>query len=252
MSVQETKTRQRKRDKKGKYTIRVRYKGHIWKTIDTEDYGSFSEMFKKYKDKYQFWCADSPPERGESAYMEGCSYNGYRLDSDVFPAHEMDTLKRYGKHKAWLDDKYKVDGKPVILVHNAGFSNQDTDICRQKTAEWNRQDVIRWKQKHGIGGQCACCGTTEHLEPDHIVPLFHEVNKGNSLLRLKRATIGSLQTLCARCNRSKNDITSVCKVHGKYLGIWNFLPKILEIDEGELRGEEGFESTVGTRNRSVD
>ena len=28
-------------------------------------------------------------------------------------------MKRYGRHKAWIDPVYKFEGKPVILVYNA-------------------------------------------------------------------------------------------------------------------------------------
>ncbi len=121
MSVQETKTRtktrrRRRRDSKGKYRIHVRYEGHHWKEIETEDYGSFSGMFKKYKGKYQFWCGDSPPNNN--------GLEGYRLDSDISPEHEASTLKRYGRHKCWIDPTYRVDGRKVCLVYNASLGGQ--------------------------------------------------------------------------------------------------------------------------------
>lgn len=113
MSLQEQRIRKRRREKSGKFRIRVRYKYHIYKTIETEDYGSFKEMYKKYRGKYEFWCADQPPEK------EDGHWTGYRLDSDISESHVAGTLKSYGRHKAWIDPTYRVDGKKVILVFNA-------------------------------------------------------------------------------------------------------------------------------------
>ncbi|HZY94527.1 MAG TPA: hypothetical protein VFE98_06660 [Candidatus Bathyarchaeia archaeon] len=58
-------------------------------------------------------CADLPPEYSQ---QDG-TWTGYRLDGDK--THTASTLKRYGRHKAWVDTAYKFDGKPVILVYNA-------------------------------------------------------------------------------------------------------------------------------------
>jgi len=123
LSVQEQKRRQRRREKTGKFKLRVRYKNHIYTTIETEDYGSFKQMYEKYKGKYEFWCGDQPPVK---EHTEG-TYNGYRLDSDVVPEHTIATLKSYGRHKCWIDPTYKVDGKKVCLVFNATFrTNRET------------------------------------------------------------------------------------------------------------------------------
>jgi len=58
-------------------------------------------------------CADLPPEYSS---QDG-TWTGYRLDGDK--THTESTLKRYGRHKAWIDNSYKFEGKPVILVYNA-------------------------------------------------------------------------------------------------------------------------------------
>ena len=60
-----------------------------------------------------YWCADLPPEYSS---QDG-TWTGYRLDGDK--THTASTLKRYGRHKAWIDPFYKFEGKPVILVYNA-------------------------------------------------------------------------------------------------------------------------------------
>ena len=58
-------------------------------------------------------CADLPPEYSS---QDG-TWTGYRLDGDK--THTASTLKRYGRHKAWIDPSYKFEGKNVILVYNA-------------------------------------------------------------------------------------------------------------------------------------
>ena len=71
-------------------------------------------MYEKYKGEgYSMWCADLPPEYSS---QDG-TWTGYRLDGDK--THTESTLKRYGRHKAWIDSSYKFEGKNVILVYNA-------------------------------------------------------------------------------------------------------------------------------------
>lgn len=113
----ESRKKRKKRSKRtqnSKFRIRVRYKYHYYRWITTHDYGSFKEIYEKYKDKgYTYWCADLPPEYSS---QDG-TWTGYRLDGDK--THTASTLKRYGRHKAWIDPFYKFEGKPVILVYNA-------------------------------------------------------------------------------------------------------------------------------------
>ncbi len=113
MSLQIEKQRQKHKKEKGKFKIRVRYRYHDYKTIGTDDYGSYREMYSKYKGKYEFYCADIiPDEHG---------HNGVRLDSDWSKEHEDYTLQRFGRNKAWIDPTHKVNGKSVVLVFNAQF-----------------------------------------------------------------------------------------------------------------------------------
>ncbi len=126
----ESRKRRRKRSKRltsSKYKIRVRYKYHYYRWINTKDYGSFKDIYEKYKDKgYSFWCADLPPEFSS---QDG-TWTGYRLDGDK--THTASTLKRYGRHKSWIDPQYKFEGKPVILVYNAGCLQKDILIILRK------------------------------------------------------------------------------------------------------------------------
>jgi len=115
---QELIRRQRRKHRKHLFKIRARYKYHLFKTIKTEDYGTFNNMYEKYKDKYTFWCADLPPEKND----EG-QWTGYRLDGDK--THIQSTLKRYGRNKCWIDTEYKFEGKKTCLVYNASEHDED-------------------------------------------------------------------------------------------------------------------------------
>src|SRR3989304_201354 len=112
-----SRKKRKKRSRKAKtsrFRIRVRYKYHYYRWISTHDYGSFKDIYDKYKDKgYTYWCADLPPEFSS---QDG-TWTGYRLDGDK--THTASTLKRYGRHKAWVGPGSKVEAQQVILVYNA-------------------------------------------------------------------------------------------------------------------------------------
>ena len=123
VQVQEQRPRQRNRErrkriakaqKKALKRILVRYNYHTYARIDTEDVGTYHGMWKKYKDKYTFWCGDLPPTLNPLHSEEGNDgYTGYRLMGDAI------SFKKYGKHKAWVDPNHKINGKPVVLVWKA-------------------------------------------------------------------------------------------------------------------------------------
>ncbi len=108
----ESRKRRRKRSKRltsSRYKIRVRYKYHYYCWINTKDYGSFKDIYEKYKDKgYTYWCADLPPEFSN---QDG-TWTGYRLDG--------------------IDPQYKFEGKPVILVYNAACLQKGIPIILRK------------------------------------------------------------------------------------------------------------------------
>lgn len=91
--------------------IRVRYKYSFYGHVYTPITGTFAELWKKYGKKYEFYCADIPPEL--EWWTNRYKQVGYKLG-----AFHLDA---YGKHKAWLDYNYTVKGKPVILVYNASM-----------------------------------------------------------------------------------------------------------------------------------
>lgn len=57
------------------------------------------------------------------------------------------------------------------------------------------------------GGVCQCCGSTQNLEYDHIIPF----SCGGS------SEASNIQLLCMKCNRSKSN-SCVCKIHNKKVG----------------------------------
>ena len=57
------------------------------------------------------------------------------------------------------------------------------------------------------GGSCKCCGSSQNLEYDHIVPF----SCGGS------NEVSNIQLLCKQCNRSKSN-SCYCKVHNKRVG----------------------------------
>lgn len=59
------------------------------------------------------------------------------------------------------------------------------------TGVYNRKEWQEVLTKYG--NKCLCCGSTEKITLDHIIPL----SKGGT------NTIENLQPLCSRCNRKK-------------------------------------------------
>lgn len=57
-------------------------------------------------------------------------------------------------------------------------------------------------------GICQCCGNSENLEFDHIMP--YSCGGGGN--------VSNIQLLCLKCNRSKSN-SCYCKVHNKKVGI---------------------------------
>ncbi len=82
---------------------------------------------------------------------------------------------------------------------------------------------------------CVCCGHSP-VNFDHIFPQEYRPNgkvrkglRGNAHQTLIDFENGGTQFLCRSCNNSKGD-SDTCKRHQKYLGIWNYLPKIDDVE----------------------
>lgn len=57
------------------------------------------------------------------------------------------------------------------------------------------------------GGSCKCCGSSDSLEYDHIIPFSCGGSSQDS----------NIQLLCQKCNRSKSN-SCYCKVHNNKVG----------------------------------
>src|SRR6058998_4265806 len=92
----ESRKKRRKRSKRlasSKYKIRVRYKYHYYRWINTQDYGSFKDIYEKYKDKgYSFWCVP----KGDSVFTNpGIESMGEQLYSVVSASGNYELPSRY-------------------------------------------------------------------------------------------------------------------------------------------------------------
>jgi hypothetical protein len=110
VTIQEQKPQHQRRERKKKYRIKARIE-HRDCIVETEDYGSFTEMYKKYGQReFIYFCADVKDETGQFSY---------RLDSDEDTGHTLNSLENYGRHKAWIQPRLRINGKRVILVKDA-------------------------------------------------------------------------------------------------------------------------------------
>jgi len=76
-----------------------------------------------------------------------------------------------------------------------------------------------------------CCGLIGRMQFDHIIPVsLYPSNSVSSQITLAMLKRDSLQFLCESCNKSKA-VTPYCRIHKKYLGIWNYLPKLDKMEQ---------------------
>jgi len=95
---------------------------------------------------------------------------------------------------------------------------------------WAKQYTIDFLEFLRRSSKCVCCGKiAEQL--DHVMSLqgekYRHMGAESILADLKR---GNLQPLCISCNNSKGDSIN-CRIHSKYLGIWNYLPYLGDIEQ---------------------
>lgn len=84
----------------------------------------------------------------------------------------------------------------LLLVTLYGFSQGRNISTTTKKIVYTRD-----------GGVCQCCGSSQNLEYDHIIPF----SCGGS------SDASNIQLLCMKCNRSKSN-SCVCKIHNKRVG----------------------------------
>lgn len=80
------------------------------------------------------------------------------------------------------EERWKVKGR--IYAHKRRLQEKESG-----TLTYDQWEAI----KKFYGGQCACCGTTEDIQIDHVVPLC---NGGTH-------TAENIQPLCGKCNMKK-------------------------------------------------
>lgn len=84
----------------------------------------------------------------------------------------------------------------LLLVSICGFSQSRYISTTTKKIVFTRD-----------GGVCQCCGSSDNIEYDHIIPY----SCGGS------SDVSNIQLLCMKCNRSKSN-SCVCKIHEKTVG----------------------------------
>jgi hypothetical protein len=85
----------------------------------------------------------------------------------------------------------------LFLISICGFSQSRYISATTKKVVYARD-----------GGKCQCCGSSQNLEYDHIMPFSCGGSNDAS----------NIQLLCMSCNRSKSN-SCVCKIHNKRVGI---------------------------------
>jgi hypothetical protein len=85
----------------------------------------------------------------------------------------------------------------LICLSWTGFAQSRTISSTTKSIVFSRD-----------GGICQCCGSSDQLEFDHIMPFSCGGSNDAS----------NVQLLCMRCNRSKSN-SCYCKIHQRKVGI---------------------------------
>jgi len=148
---------------------------------------------KRKKDGYQSFCRD-------------CHKNYYQANKNRFV--------NYNK-------KYYIENREYFLNYRKGYYENNTEYYLGRSNEWRQKNPERTKSiaknnrarrredvKHNgklnvthddylrlYKQPCVFCGSDDNIEIDHVIPLV----KGG------KHSIGNLQALCRKCNRSKSD-----------------------------------------------
>ncbi len=105
---------------------------------------------------------------------------------------ESDMVEKYKKRKQYPNCPYcKVRGTGVFS--GTGYEPympkiREPVVLRKPFTKQVREEVLK-----KYGGKCVICGSTKHLQIDHIVPA---IDNGSNAL-------DNLQVLCRKCNASK-------------------------------------------------
>lgn len=90
------------------------------------------------------------------------------------------------------------------------------------------------------GGMCRCCGSSQNLEYDHIIPYSCGGKSDRS----------NIQLLCMKCNRSKSN-GCYCNIHGKKVGIDCCDGKKSKIGITEVNRSTSAQQCTGTTKKGA-
>ena len=101
-------------------------------------------------------------------------------------------------------------------------------------AEVMRRYNARLREEALADKVCYCCGSSNKIELDHIAGVPDPVarrpkSNGQAALQEYKRNPSIFQFLCRQCNNSKYR-NAFCRKHSKYLGIWNHLHQLMDLD----------------------
>jgi 5-methylcytosine-specific restriction endonuclease McrA len=152
---------------------------------------------KDSKDKLAYECRACSQKRSSNWYIKNSDYMKQRMREIRQINPEIDRQRS----RQWAAKNREIARQRAIKW---AFDNPD----RRKLQHHKRRAL---KRSNGVylilnkelqklkNASCVGCGSTKNLTIDHIIPL----NRGG------RHSVGNLQSLCGRCNSSKQDALMV-------------------------------------------
>jgi hypothetical protein len=99
---------------------------------------------------------------------------------------------------------------------------------------WYGKHIIDYIEFVNRGKSCICCGkipvTNDHIVGREFCRRADGSKGGRDTGLMSDFKKGNLQLLCKTCQTSKR-MGAWCRVHRKYLGVWNYLPKMDDIEQ---------------------
>ncbi len=133
------------------------------------------------------------------------------------------------KHVGVRADTCPLDEHRQYIAHQRATNRVWSSKADKKVAEFLAEKT------------CVCCGrmgcTFDHITATlfgvRYVPTHPHSPRDKYKKYLKAPN--NFQFLCSKCNSSKGDGTT-CLLHNKYLGVWNHLPILCDLDCEDVSG----------------